>query len=396
MILFLRSGLVVLSSLACAQGVSAQSDLRATLRVEHYVFDETPLSPVQTQNPSRVTFDLVGRLTVSDNLRLSFDGTGGWAGGDSGFAFGRINRLSLDQQVGASLLSFGYDTLIWSKSAFAGLSDVINPRDYRFDPSGETTLGQPLLLWDLPLGPGALTSVIIPRPLPSLYPNAESRLRSRVPVTGDAQFEKDQDRPAFGLRYEASGGIADLGVYGYVGPSREAAMVPDGASLAPYYAWVEQFGFDAQVTFGSCVAKLELRHTSNQLDRRDNRSDGLAASIGGDYTFYGVFGSPGDITTAFEYAWDERGEQAWQDNQNDLYAGLRWSLRNTSDTRLQVGYQQDLDFDTSAWRLGFEHRLMDGLVARAESVIWQDTDPQDLVYGLSRDSYLRVTLEKSF
>lgn len=389
-------GLVALAVLASAQAASAQSDLRTTLRAELYAFDEAPLYPVQTQTPSRIALDLVGRHALTDSLTLSFDATGGWSGDGAGFAYGRINRLSLNQQVGGSLLSFGYDTLIWSKNEFARLSDVINPRDYRFDPSGETTLGQPLLRWDLPLGSGVLTSVVLPRPLPSRYPGAETRLRSSLPITGDAQFEKGQDRPAFALRYETSIGITDLGVYGYTGPSREAAIVPAATAHAPYYAWVQQIGFDAQMTFGASVAKLELRHTSDQLDRLGNRSDGLAVSLGGEYTFYGVFGSPGDITMAFEYAWDERGKQAWQNNQNDLYVGLRWSLQNAADTRFELGYQQDFDFDTSAWRLGFEHRLLDGLVAKAEAVLWQDTDPRDLVYGLSRDSHLRLTIEKSF
>ncbi len=391
-----RNGFVALFILASAEAASAQSDLSTTLRVEAYAFGEDPLSPQQTHSPSRIALDLIGQLDLSDTLTLSFDGTGGWSGGEHSFEFGRINRLSLDQEIAASMLSFGYDTLIWSKSEFARLSDVINPRDYRFDPSGETTLGQPMFRWDLPLGPGVLTSVVIPRPLPSRYPSAESRLRSRLPVTGDAQFEKDQNTHAFALRYEASIGITDVGIYGYIGPTREAAIISVGSAFAPYYAWVQQAGFDAQVTFGSSAAKLELRHTSNQLDRTGARSDGWAISVGAEHSFFGVFGSPGDITVAVEYAWDERDKQAWQNNQNDLYAGLRWSLQNTADTQFEIGYQQDLSFDTSAWRLGFEHRVMDGLVAKAEAVLWQDADPQDLVYGLSRDSHLRVSFEKSF
>lgn len=396
MMRLMRTGFAALAVLASAQGACAQSDLNTTLRLEAYAFESGPLSLEQTQNPSRAALDVIARFTLSDTLSLSFDGTGGWAGGGQGFAYGRINRLALSQQIGPSTLGFGYDTLIWSKSEFARLSDVVNPRDYRFDPSGNTTMGQPMLRWDLPLGPGVLTSVVMPRPLPSRYPGTESRLRSRFPVLGDARFEKDQNTPAFALRYEASIGITDFGVYGYVGPSREAAIIPSAEGHAPYYAWVQQVGIDTQVTFGSSAAKLELRHTSNQPDRTGRRSNGWAASIGGEHSFYGVFGSPGDVTMAIEYAWDERGKQAWQANQNDIYAGIRWSLQNTADTQFEIGYQQDLAFDTSAWRLGFEHRVMDGLVAKAEAVVWQDTDPQDLVYGLSRDSHLRVTLEKSF
>ena len=377
---------------ATASSAAAQVDLRGTLRAELYAFDQGPLSTVQTQGANRAELDLAGKFELTETLSLSFDVTAGVGE----YEFGRIDRLSADFDIGSSTVSVGYNTLRWSRSEFAQLSNVVNPRDYRFDPSGQTTIGQPMLRWDLPLGPGVLTTVAIPRPLDSEFPSAASRLRGIVPVTGDAITEKSADTSAYALRYAASIGAVDVGFYGYVGPSREAALVASGLQAAPYYAWVEQVGIDAQVTFGSAVGKFELRHTTNQLDRTGQRSDGLAASIGGEYTFYGVFGSAGNVTAAFEYASDERGLDAWATNQKDLYAGVRWSLQNIGDTRFEIGFQKDLDFDTSALRLGFEHRIADGLVVKSDALIWQETDQDDLAYGLSNDSHIRLIVEKSF
>ncbi|MEM9577072.1 MAG: hypothetical protein AAF999_08655 [Pseudomonadota bacterium] len=384
--------LAVVTFMVGTHAAVAQTDFRATLRAEAYAFDGDPLSPEQDQSPSRVALDLDVTFDLSDAISFTYDGTVGRAD----FGYSRINRLGFDVQVGASLFSLGYDTVLWSKSEFALLSNVINPRDFRFDPTGETTLGQPMLRWELPLPSGVLTSLVIPKPLPSKFPGTAARLRTRLPLSAEAQFERDQNTPAFALRYELSTGVADLGFYGYVGPSREAAILPLGEVAAPFYAWVDQLGVDAQFTFGATVAKFELRHTQNQLDRTGSQGDGFAASIGGEYTFYGVFGTPGDIALAAEYAWDERGTASWQNNQNDLFLGLRWSLQNTADTRFEIGLQQDLDFDTEALRFGFEHRILDGLVVKSELVTWLDSDPRDLAFGFSQDSYLRVSIEKSF
>lgn len=376
----------------CVSGGTAHAQMQGTLRTELYAFDDAPLSAVQTQNANRIELDLSGKFALSDRLSFTLDGTIGTV--DS--AFSRIDKMGVNFDIGPSAVSLGYNTLAWSKSEFSRLSNVTNPADYRFDPSGKTTIGQPMVRWDVPVGVGVITAVAIPKTQDARYPTATSRLRSFVPVTGAAQYEKPADTPAYALRYAASIGIADIGLYGYVGPSREAAIVTDGQEAAPYYAWVQQVGLDAQMTFGSVVGKFELRHTENQLNRNGVRDTGLAASIGGEYAFYGVFGSPSDITAAVEYTWDERGVEAWRSTQNDLFAGLRWSLQNTADTQFKIGVQKDFDFDTAALRLGFEHRIVDGLVVKSDAVFWQRSDPADLAFGLSQDSYLRLTLEQSF
>jgi len=185
-------------------------------------------------------------------------------------------------------------------------------------------------------------------------------------------------------------------VYGYIGPSREAALIPNGTIASPYYAWVRQVGIDAQVTFGAAVGKFELRHTQNQLDRTGAITDGFAASIGAEYAFYGVLASSSDITAAIEYAWDQRGSQAWQTAQNDLFVGARWNLQNIGDTQFEIGLQKDFDFDTTALRFGFKHRIADGFIVKTEAMLWRDSNPKDLAYGLSQDSHLRMTLEMSF
>lgn len=392
----LRVGIAALAVLGSQQSAWANSDLRTTLRLEYYGFKEAPLSAEQIQSPNRLALDIVGFTALTETLDLSFDGTAGRAIEARGYNFGRINRLSLDQQWGSATVSVGVHTLVWSKSEFSKLSNVLNARDYRFDPTGETTRGQPMLKLDIPMGAGLLTAAAIPRPLASFFPNQENRLRSQIAVTEDVQFENDRSRPAYALRYETSVGIADIGAFAYDGASREEAIVHNGTGFGPYYSQVQQIGLDAQFTFGSSVAKAELRHTSNQRDRLGNQGSGFAASIGAEHTFYGVLGTAGDVTAAFEYAWDERGKQSWQNNQNDLYAGIRWSLQNAADTQLELGLQRDFDFNTSALRIGFEHRIVDGLKLTSSAIFWLKTNPQDLAYGLSNDSNIHLKIEKSF
>jgi len=370
----------------------AEIDFRGTLRSELYIFKDSPLSAIQTQDQTRIELDLAAKFAASETLSFAFDGT--FAVGD--FPFKRIERLSADYNLGSTNVSFGYRTELWAKSEFARLSNVINARDYRVDPSGETMVGQPMLTWSAPLGPGTLTAIAMYQPKQNIFATAKSRLRGVLPVAGDPLFEKSKKKTAYALRYEANIGISDIGFYGYIGPSREAALVQNGASVSPYYAWVKQVGIDAQLTYGAAVGKFEIRHTQSQLDRTGARTDGFAASIGAEYAFYGVFASSSDITTAIEYAWDQRGPQAWQTAQNDLFVGARWSLQNIADTQFEIGFQKDFDFDTTALRFGFKHRIADGFTVKTEAMLWRDTDPADLAFGLSQDSHVRMTLEMSF
>lgn len=367
-------------------------DVRGTLRLETLVFAENPIDPRQTADPSHVELDLAGSWQARGPVSFSFDATLGTGPA----TYSRVNRLVLVSEAEPLRLAAGYETFAWSRSEFARLSSVINPTDYRYDPTSETTLGRLMTSAELSVGPALVTAIWLPKAGEARYPGTEDRLRTVLPVVGAPIFERSPQQDSFAFRIESSIGAADIGAYSHIGHSREAALVPVSGGLAPRYPWVSQVGADAQLTLGPAIVKLETRHTDGQLSRDGSQGSGWAASVGGEYAFYGPFGTEADLTAFAEYAWDSRGRLAWSPNQNDLYLGLRLALNNIAGTEVTLGMHQDFDYATRAAIAQLDHRLADGLVLRAEALRWIDDDPSDVVFGLGQDSYLRVSLEFSF
>ena len=103
---------------------------------------------------------------------------------------------------------------------------------------------------------------------------------------------------------------------------------PPPPVFTPYYAQIRQFGLDAQLTLDAWLFKFEAMHRSgerNLLGREQEyvaaliqgrgfddilslyrEEEYVAAVVGGEYTFYSVFGSTADVGLLAEWNYDER------------------------------------------------------------------------------------------
>ncbi|MCV2881308.1 hypothetical protein [Actibacterium sp. XHP0104] len=386
-----RTGLLAAAMLAGAGGGQA-AELNTSVGMQAYAFSDDPAFAGQSAHEMRVLADLWGNVDLAPGLQFRFDAN--LTLGEHSFA--RIDEATLRYDYGTGSLRLGADQHPWARTEFARLSNVLNPRDFRADYEGDTLIGTPMLQWSTLAGTGTIDVIATGWASGNAYRQPEQRLRPSPDLIGGTVWERPRATPGLALRYENSFDAVDLGVYLRRGPSYEAALVPVPSGVAPYYPWVAQAGLDMQVTTGALIGKLELRHTTNQPTRAGGRQDGWAAALGAEYTFFGVAGSDGDMMLFAEYAWDQRGRDAWQIWQDDLVLGARWSANTIANTRLSAGLQLDLDYDTRALRLRLEHRLADGLTADLSVLHWLESDPADLVRDLRKDSHLQITIMRDF
>ena len=77
------------------------------------------------------------------------------------------------------------------------------------------------------------------------------------------------------------------------GADRSGALV-----LVQHYGQIRQFGLDAQLTIGSWLFKLEAIQRAGARNLLSMEEDYVASVFGGEYTFYSVFGSAVDLSSA--------------------------------------------------------------------------------------------------
>ena len=206
----------------------------------------------------------------------------------------------------------------------------------------------------------------------------------------------------FAARYSHSFGPLDIGLSAFNGTSREASLIcmppackPTGVGdvsnvWIPYYAQISPVWADAQLTLDAWLFKLEAMHRSgerNALGREREyareyiavvegtsgfddlvgtfrKEEYVAAVVGGEYTFYSVFGSTADVGLLAEWNYDERGRQALPRRQpmtldNDFFVGTHLSFNDVQSTEITAGFVTDASRSTHTLGVEFDRRIFD-------------------------------------
>lgn len=294
-------------------------------------------------------------------------------------------------------LRSGIRRVFWGVTEFQHLVDIINQTDGVDDIDGEDKLGQPMLNLSLTREWGIVDLFLLPGFRERTFAGSESRLAGAVPVNTDlARYESGagQSHLDAAVRWSHTLDDLDLGLYWFHGTSREPELSPtlhNGALvLAPYYAQIDQLGFDLQATLDNWLWKLELI-------TRDSRAQRFsAAQAGVEYSFYGIADSAADLGVLAEWGWDERGASATSIAQNDLYLGLRLALNDEASSELLAGVSYDLDYHSQGLLFEASRRIGSAWTVSLDGRFFSAQDNADPLSQLSRQDHLQFTLERYF
>lgn len=371
------------------------------------------------------------RYDSADSVRTHWDLREAYA-----LLYGELGEGEWEVRLGA-------DRVFWGVAESQHLVDIVNQIDFLEHPNGEVKLGQPMVHVTWTADWGTLEFFGLPYHRPRIYPGQGGRLRF-AGVLDDERVEYESGakewHPDFAARYSRSFGPLDIGVSVFNGTSREATLIcmPPACNLLtgisdpsniwiPYYAQIRQFGLDAQLTLDAWLFKFEAMHRSgdrNAFGREREyareyiavaegaggfddlvgtlrKEEYVAAVVGGEYTFYSVFGSTADVGLLAEWNYDERGRQALPRRQpmtldNDFFVGMHLSFNDVQSTEITAAFFTDASRATRTLGVEFDRRLSDQWSLHAESSSILSMDPDDIQWVGRRDSFFEFHLEYNF
>jgi len=295
-------------------------------------------------------------------------------------------------------LTVGIDKVFWGVTEFHHLVDIINQTDLVEALDGEQKLGQHMVHFSVPADWGTLDFFILPWFREMTFPGPGGRLRLETPVDTDHPLYESpagQSHLDFALRYNRTIGNTDFGIYHFSGTGREPGFLPavtpaGGLVLRPFYQIIQQTGIDLQTVAGQWLWKLEALHRSGQGPAF------FAATGGFEYTFVAVGDTAMDVGLLAEYAYDERGNRAGTFYQNDAMFGLRLTANDAASSEVLIGAILDLENGTKLISIQGSRRIGDRVKLTIDAGFFIDPDPQDILFDLRRDDFLRLQLAVFF
>lgn len=306
-----------------------------------------------------------------------------------------IRELSWLKVFDDSELRVGIRKVFWGVSESQHLVDVINQSDAVEGIDGEEKLGQPMINYALINDWGTLDLFILPYFRERTFPGVNGRLRSSPHVdTSNPVYESSdkENHVDYAARWVHSLDSWDIGLSYFNGTSRDPSFTSgtDAAGnvvLRPVYNQLQQAGVDLQATMDAWLWKMEY------VNRNIKSENYNAATLGFEYTFYGVFDSASDVGLVMEYLYDDRKTKATTPFEDDVMLGLRWVKNDTKDTSLLFGVIADRN-DRSrlysieasrriaeSWKLNIEARVFDGF-----------SDTTNPLYALRNDDFVLLEL----
>lgn len=348
-----------------------------------------------------------------------------WAGGKRQFnvsVFGLVDQYD-DERTHADLRELEYlhiaaryewrvgvRRVFWGVTESQHLVDIVNQTDFVVNPDGEDKLGQPMINLALIGDYGTMDVFVLTGFRERTFAGEEGRPRFGAVVDNDlAVYEsgKEQGRVDLAVRWSRSVSGADVGLSYFYGTGRAprfspVVIGPGNVVLAPLYDIIEQAGLDAQLARGSMLWKAEM------ISRREQGERQFASTVGFEYTFTGVFGTPADIGILSEHLYDDRGVTASTlpanpvaagsfkapptPFQNDLFVGGRFTVNDVQNTQILAGMIFDLDGRGRTYNLEAERRIGESWKLSLEWRGYAEIPPDDILYTLRDDDSIRTEL----
>ncbi len=290
----------------------------------------------------------------------------------------------------------GVNKVFWGVAESRHLVDIINQTDQIEDIDQEDKLGQPMVSATSQRDWGAVTLFWLPYFRERTFPGSEGRLRSPLPVdSGNAKYESgaEQWHQDFAVRYSHYIGDWDIGASYFRGTGREPRLLPggNGQYLIAYYDIIDQMGIDLQYTYDAWLWKFE------GITRKGQGKTFFAAVGGFEYTFYQVAESASDIGVLLEYQYDGRDDSApFTLADNDVFAGVRWSLNDIQDTALLAGVAFDHQTGERFFNVEAERRIGNHFTAELRVRFFSGASPGEASFSVARDDYLQLALSYHF
>ena len=147
--------------------------------------------------------------------------------------------------------------------------------------------------------------------------------------------------------------------------------------------------------------KLEAIQRTGARNLSGREEDYVASALGGEYTFYSVFGSAADLSLLGEWNYDRRGRNATPSRspstlENDLFLAARLAFNDVQSSEIVASMLGDVDRSTRALAVALERRIAERWSANLESIYLLDIDPADIHYETRRDSFVELSLVYNF
>ncbi len=308
-------------------------------------------------------------------------------------------------------LTAGLSRVYWGVAESQHLVDIVNQSDFVEAPDGEDKLGQPMVKLTLIRDWGTVDSFILPGFRERTFPGAEGRFRGSLMIDVDnAQYQAGEEdaHVDYAVRWSQTIEDYDLGLTWFNGTSRDPLFKPklttdpnwDVAQINPFYAQINQLGFDLQATLDSWLWKFEAIYRSYDdsvkndfLDFGQSIEDYSAATGGVEYTFYGPFETIWDWGVLAEYQYDSREDAGTAIGQNDFFVGSRIAFNDAASSDILAGISQDLDSSsTRSIIVELSTRVYEGLKLNFDVFLLMSEDEENMSHQFNNDDFVQVSL----
>lgn len=379
-------------------GPAAGWEFSGYMAMEGRLFFNDPLYPGQDRDNGSLAFQPQVYHRFDNGSSLTFTGFARMDSADPHRTHADIRELNYLYHRDEFDLRIGIAKVFWGTTEFVHLVDIINQTDMVEHIDGEQKLGQPMVQFAIPANWGRIDLILMPYFRDRTFPGSSGRLRPELPIDPDVVIYESRDgrnRWDFALRYSHSFGRCDLGFYLFNGNDREPILFPTTNKqgrqvLGSFYQEIWQLGLDMQYAVGNWLWKLEAIY-------KDGYFEGTFATTGGlEYTMVNVAGSRADLGLVLEYVYDQRTRLLMGPYNHDLMLGLRFSPNDAASTYVLAGYIQDVEQPSKILILEASRRF--GQHWRMSLDLWGfiDIAPQDRLYGLRADDFLRLQLAYCF
>jgi len=306
-----------------------------------------------------------------------------------------IRELSWLNVFDESELRIGLRKVFWGVSESQHLVDIINQSDLVEGLDGEEKLGQPMINYALINDWGTVDLFVLPYFRERTFAGVNGRLRSALPVdTTNPVYESgDKEKNIdYAARWSHILGDWDIGLSYFDGTSRDPSFITavdsnGNTTIRPVYNLLQQIGLDLQATLGSWLWKIEV------VNRRIKSDNNNAATLGFEYSFYGVFESSSDIGLVMEYLYDDRDKKATTPFEDDVMVGLRLTMNDENDTSMLVGVIADRDDNSRLYSIEASRRIGENYKLTLETRIFEGfTDSTNLLYSMRNDDFIQLEL----
>lgn len=283
----------------------------------------------------------------------------------------------------------GVSKVFWGVTESQHLVDIINQTDNIENIDGEDKLGQPMISASFEQDWGLVDLFILPYFRERNFQDIEGRPRSYPTVSdSDAIYESSdrQNHMDYAARIFSYLDDLELGLSYFRGTSREPTFIFDSTigRLLPFYRQIEQFGLDTQYTTAEWLWKAEI------IKRNWSAKDYLALTAGFEYTFVGIMDSSADLGLVIEYLYDDRHEATSGIFQNDLMAGLRYTLNDAHSTEALFGLIVDMDYDEVLINLEASRRLSQHWSLNLEARGFANISENSRAFQVRKDDFIQI------